>query len=96
MIVYTRKEYCEKYGMHHNTLRNRIANGTLPSFHKVKHLDGRGVVIIVDQCELCNATEKAMREYCQRAGGAKNAEIATEIAIKYDLKVSKMFRMIGL
>ena len=95
-MIYTKAEYCKAYGISHDTLERKVKDGNLPSFHKVKPLDGRGFVIITDHCELCAITEKAMREYNQRSGEKKNAELATEIAIKYDLKVSKMFKMIGL
>lgn len=96
MTIYTAKEYADKEGISVRTLYRQVLSGNLPSFVHLKRLDGRGYVLYIDQCELCNATEKAMREYSQRAGGVKNAEIATEMAIKYDLKVSKMFRLIGL
>lgn len=95
-MIYTKKEYAEFRNVSVRTVERWVDNGTLPSFHKVKKLDGRGFVIITDQCELCAITEKAMREYNQRSGEKKNAELATQIAIKYDLKVSKMFKMIGL
>ena len=96
MTIYTSKEYADKHGISVRTLYRRVISNQLPSFVKIKKLDGRGFVLWTDQCELCRVTELAMREYCQRVGGAKNAELATEIAIKYDLKVSKMFRMCGL
>lgn len=95
-MIYTKKEYCEKFGISHDTLERRVKDGNLPSFHKVKPLDGRGFVIVTDQCEVCAVTEKAVREYNLRKSLRFDAELATEIAIKYDLKVSKMFRLIGL
>lgn len=95
-MIYTKKEYADFKKISVRTVERRVENGTLPSFHKVKKLDGRGFVIVTDQCELCAVTEMAMREYNQRSGEKKNAELATEIAIKYDIKVSKMFRLIGL
>lgn len=95
-MIYTKKEYCIAFNMSHDTLERRVKDCNLPSFHKVKQLDGRGFVIYTDQCELCSVTEKAMREYNQRTGDFKNAELATELAMKYDIKQSKMFRLIGL
>lgn len=96
MTVLTRKEYCDKYGMHPNTLRNRIEKGSLPSFHQVKHLDGRGVVIIIDQCQLCADVESACIEYNKRCGRTVRPDIAAELSIKYGINTAKLFRVLGI
>lgn len=95
-MIYTVKEYCAKFNIHPNTFNNRRKKGTLPSFHKVKELNGRGYVIEVDHCELCEITEKAMREYNRLRGSANNPELAAELSIKYKINTAKMFRMCGL
>jgi NAD-dependent dihydropyrimidine dehydrogenase PreA subunit len=95
-MIYTKKEYCKAFSMCDRTLRNRIEKGNLPSFHKVKNLDGRGFVIITDQCELCNVIEKACREYALKTKFAGNPELAAELSIKYGINTARFFRTIGL
>lgn len=96
MTIYTSKEYADKQGISVRTLYRQVLSGNLPSFVHLKRLDGRGYVLYTDHCELCKVTELAMREYCQRNKGAKDYQLAIEIAQKYGLKESKMFRMCGL
>ena len=95
-MIYLPQDYCKKYGMHINTLRNRVKKGNLPSSHKVIKLYGRGFVIEIDHCEMCEITEKAMREYNRMRGSANNPELAAELSIKYKINTAKMFRMCGL
>lgn len=96
MTIYTKKEYCDKYGMSHDTLERRVKYNALPSWQKVKHLDGRGFVIIIDQCEMCNINEKAVREYNRRVIRGGNPEIAAELSVKYGINTAKFFKMVGL
>lgn len=96
MTVYTKKEYCDKYGISHDTLERRVKDGNLPTWQQVKPLDGRGFVIIVDHCALCEAVESACVEYSKRCGRSVRPDIAAELSVKYGINTAKLFRVLGI
>lgn len=96
MTVYTKKEYCDKYGISHDTLERRVKDHNLPTWQTVKPLDGRGFVIIVDHCKLCEDTEKACIEYNKRCGRSIRPDIAAELSVKYQINTAKLFRVLGI
>lgn len=106
MKTYTRQEYCDKFGMHRNTLAARIKNNLLPSFHKVVPVNDRGdIIIISDECERCSVTEKLIEEYMKLANVVVKPtleqkqfarEIAAELSIKYQVNTVKLFKILGL
>ena len=81
--------------MSHDTLERRIREHNLPSNHIVKRLDGRGFVISTDKCDTCDRIDAACKEYHRRTP-VKKAEIAAEMAVKYDIDTVRLFRVLGI
>lgn len=97
--TYTLQEYAEQIAhCHVNTLKKRIKLNHLPSNHKIK----RGkqfmitVVPISDKCLACEKYFNASVEFNERKKNENPYELAAEMSIKYDLGITKFFKMHGL
>ena len=93
-MIYTLKEYAALREVHSNTVLSWIRKNNLPSNHLVK-LGKHYMIEIIhgsEQCFRCDLYEKASVEYNRKKGGKKqDAELATELCIKYNLGVRKFF-----
>ncbi len=99
-MIYTLTEYADKIARcHRNTLLSMIRKEQLPSNHIVKK--GKQFMIEIvrnaDHCQRCELYYKASVEYNQRKGyKVKDAELAAELCVKYDLGAIKFFAMHGI
>jgi len=97
MKVLTVKEYSEINNISERTVYRHIIGGHLPSYIRVKKLEGRGYVLWTDNCMECEVYFKASIEYNRRKGSVQSkAELAAELCVKYDLGVTKFFAMHGI
>ena len=99
MRVYTLQEYADEVShCSLRTVKRRIAINMLPTNHFLKR-GGRENMIVVCGYHEYKASEyfDACCEFHQRRGRTKGTlELATEIAVKYDILLTKFCKILGI
>jgi hypothetical protein len=105
--TYTLQQYADNVAhCHANTVLSKIKNGNLPSNHHV--LKGKQYIITIQpptQKEISTNTELAIKEFSKLAKvGIKESQerqdfkcaLATDLAVKYGITNTKMFKLLCL